>query len=109
MDNTITETRPMSVFCTTKDGYTMRFNNGLVISVQWTEGSLKVMNGSQSKKAGISIWDGDGKNFVFFNSYMQDDLDTNEVAEWIALVSTADDLKHLYRIALAKYRVLLFA
>lgn len=107
MDNTITETRPMSMFCTTKDGYTMRFNNGLVISVQWNEGSLKVMNGSQNNNAMISIWDGDGKDFVFFNTYMHDDLDTNEVAEWISIVSTADNLKHLYHMALAKK--LLFA
>ena len=68
MNNTITETRPMSMFCTTKDGYTMRFNNGLVISLRWTEGDIKVMNGSQSKNAEISIWDGDGKDFVFFNA-----------------------------------------
>ena len=107
MDNTITETRPMSMFCTTKDGYTMRFNNGLVISVQWNEGSLKVMNGSQNNNAMISIWDGDGKDFVFLNTYMHDDLDTNEVAEWISIVSTADNLKHLYHMALAKK--LLFA
>jgi len=107
MNNTITETRPMSMFCTTKDGYTMRFNNGLVISVQWNEGDLKVMNGSQSNNAMISIWDKDGKDFVFFNTYMHDDLNTNEVAEWISIVSTADNLKHLYHMALAKK--LLFA
>lgn len=108
MDNTITETRPMSMFCTTKDGYTMRFNNGLVISVQWNvESRIKDLTESHSNNAMISIWDGDGKDFVFFNTYMHDDLDTNEVAEWISIVSTADNLKHLYHMALAKK--LLFA
>jgi hypothetical protein len=93
-------------------GFTMGFNNGLIISVQWgvgnycerrsyTEDFLSEMKQRvvQSGTAEIAIWDQDGTGFNFGSDEVKGWCDTNEVATWIQLVSTATDLEDLYQKA----------
>jgi hypothetical protein len=89
-------------------GFTMGFANGLVISVQW--GSMNYCDRKsihadyraemrqetvQSRTAEIAIWDADGTWFNFGHDEVKGYCDANEVATWIAAVSTVKDLTEL--------------
>ena len=98
--------------CSGNKGFTMGFNNGLVISVQW--GSMnycdrRSINADlrsemkqelvQSETAEIAIWDADSNWFNFGYDEVKGWCTANEVADWIAAVSTAKDLTELHSIA----------
>lgn len=103
-------------------GFSMTFDNGLCISVQFGFGNycdnnhfpgmsnptdhLKLRQ-TTSSNAEICIWDtnsredADGtytvnETFNFGHDTVQGYIETNEVAEWIYFVSQAKDLQDLY-------------
>jgi hypothetical protein len=105
--------KPMSKFCTNSNkGFTMRFDNEMVISVQWGTGnycerrsfSTEIMpemkqRTVESITAEIAIWDKDGTWFSFGSDTVKGWVDANEVAKWIYLTSSAIDLQHLKNMA----------
>ncbi len=106
-------TKPMSKFCTNSNkGFTMRFNNEMVISVQWGTGNYcerrsfttdimpeMKLRMVESITAEIAIWDNDGTWFSFGDDTVKGWVDANEVAKWIYLTASAIDLQHLKHMA----------
>lgn len=93
-------------------GFTMGFDNGLVISVQW--GSMNYcerrsfnpdphaeMNQEivQSATAEIAIWNLDSDWFDFGSDQVKGWCTANEVADWISMVAKAEDINDLQAIA----------
>lgn len=101
--------QPVSKFTSSYNkGFTMAFNNGLVISVQWgvgnycerksyTEDILSEMKqyAVQSSNAEIMIWDQDGTQLKFGDQDFKGSVEANEVAYWIWVTSLATSLKNL--------------
>ena len=92
-------------------GFTMTFQNGLTISVQFgtmNYCSRKSIHASyrsemhqdtvQSRTAEIAIWDETDTWFDFGYDTVEGHCDTNEVARWIGIVSNAENMKHLQTI-----------
>ena len=96
---------------TQNKGFTMTFQNGLTISVQWgtvnycerknptspIQGEMK-MNIVESTTAEIAIWDETNTWFDFGYDTVEGHCDTNEVARWIGIVSNAENMEHLKTI-----------
>lgn len=93
-------------------GFTMTFENGMTISVQFGTGnycsrksgdarSLSEMKEYtvSSPNAEISIWDANGTWFNFGNHDAKGFVTPNEVANWIEAINMAESLDHLYAIA----------
>ena len=92
-------------------GFTMTFQNGLTISVQFgtmnycsrknltapIQSEMK-MSVVESTTAEIAIWDEAGTWFDFGYDTVEGHCDTNEVARWIGIVSNAENMKHLKTI-----------
>ena len=107
------QNKPMSKFCTTANrGVQMRFDNGMVISIQWgtmnycerrnfnTEIEPEMKQRTvESITAEIAIWDKDGTWFSFGSDTVKGWVDANEVAKWIYLTASAIDLTHLKNMA----------
>ncbi len=96
-------------------GFSMTFDNGLRISVQFGYGNycdnnhypgmrnptdhLK-LNQTSSSNAEICIWDtNSNETFNFGSDTVQGYIETNEVAEWIFFASQAKDMNDLYNKA----------
>ena len=92
-------------------GFTMTFQNGLTISVQF--GTMNYcsrknltapihsewkMDKVESQTAEIAIWDEVGTWFDFGYDTVEGHCDTNEVARWIGIVSNAENMEHLKTI-----------
>jgi len=103
-------------------GFQMEFKNGMTISVQfgtmnYCERKNEILESSsttsdmekmfpemgmhmvESPNAEIAIWDKDGKWFDFGYDDVKGWVEADEIAEWIALIQYADDLKHLTKLA----------
>jgi hypothetical protein len=107
--------RPMSMFNVVADslnqGFTMRFNNGMVISVQWAEGNYcnnrsRIYKDPNNRKinsctnAEIAIWDKDGNYYMFDDDRFEMGwVNADEVATWIHVASMAMDLDHVEKLA----------
>lgn len=89
-------------------GFTMGFENGLVISVQWGSGAYcerKSLNADpraemkqttvQSSSAEIAIWDANGNWFNFGHDTVKGWCTANQVAYWIWITSLATSLEDL--------------
>ena len=104
------------MFTSTRNhGFQMEFNNKITISVQFGAGNYcerKNVNTSyrgdmdgnsplvQSNDAEIAIWDSEGKWFSFFNDdKVKGYVDTDEVAKWIEICSSATDLDDVKRLS----------
>ena len=93
-------------------GFTMTFNNGLIISVQWGAGNyctrrnfhstfdadLKTPK-TESSDAEIAIWNDGGEWFNFGFDQVKGYIDADEVAKWMYLAAAAMDLNHLRHMA----------
>jgi hypothetical protein len=109
------ETKNKSEFCSTMNkGFSMTFENGITISVQFGYGNFcdnKIMNAEygeelrepivSSRTAEIAIWDSNLTYFRFSNGepvvgYVTPD----EVAAWIAIASKARTLTELETFAI---------
>lgn len=104
--------RPMSMFTANNNqGYTMRFNNGMVISVQWSKHNYchnrsmhfndpKFPGSNSSINAEMAIWDKNGNYYMFEDGrFNKGWVDADEVAAWINVVSMARHLTHLEKLA----------
>ena len=111
-EDVVEDDRPMSMLTATiNQGFTMRFNNGMVISVQWGEGNYcdncsRYHKDDSSRKrnsctnAEIAIWDKDGNHYMFEdNRFEMGWVDADEVATWIHITSMANNLTHLENLA----------
>ena len=94
-------------------GFQMTFQNGITISVQFgtdhycehrksaydrlTDDTAPAI--VESKSAEIAIWDKNGTLFGFEYDQVKGWVDADEIAEWIALIQYAEDLKHLTKLA----------
>jgi hypothetical protein len=104
-------------------GFQMKFTNELTISVQFGLGNYcesKTLQKSfekdsseiekafpemgvplvESSSAEIAIWDDKGTWFNFGYEDVKGWVSPNEVAMWIYITSTAEDIKHLKQIAI---------
>jgi hypothetical protein len=93
-------------------GFQIEFKNGMTISVQFgadnycerkdmnapVQGEMQ-MRMVESPNAEIAIWDRNGKWFNFGHDEVKGWVEADEIAEWIALIQYADDLKHLAKLA----------
>lgn len=92
-------------------GFSMTFNNGLTISVQWgvanycerrsfhhthIDDMKNITN--ESPDAEIAIWSEDGIDFDFKNDWVKGYVSADEVAGWIMLVSTAKNMHDLNKL-----------
>ena len=103
-------------------GFQMTFRNGMTISVQFGAGNycerqdyepkhssnpsdMQAMFPEmglhivESPNAEIAIWDKNGTLFGFEYDQVKGWVDADEIAEWIALIQYAEDLKHLTKLA----------
>lgn len=99
------------MFTSTRNhGFQMEFNNKITISVQFGAGNycerknVKTsyrgdMDGNsplvQSNDAEIAIWNKEGTWFNFDDVKFKGHVDTDEVAKWIVMCSSATDLDDL--------------
>ena len=86
----------------------LHFENGLTISVQFGSGNYCERNGFRgyndemkydivkSSNAEIAIWDKSEKQFNFGSDEVKGWVEANEIAKWIYLVSTVENLDDLY-------------
>lgn len=94
---------------TLNKGFQLTFENELTISVQFGSGNycerkigLWVPNDEmkydivKSSNAEIAIWDKNGKWFNFGSDEVKGWVEANEIAKWIYLVSTVENLDDLY-------------
>lgn len=92
-------------------GFSMTFANHLTISVQWGSGNYcdnkdytksliddRKNIHNQCTNAEIAIWDKDDNWFDFGDDTVNGYMTTNQVAMWIEMVSSADDIEHLQSI-----------
>ena len=102
-----------SMFTSSRNkGFTMGFDNGLVISVQW--GSMNYCDRRsnmadpraemrqdtvQSRTAEIAIWDANADWFDFGHDTVKGWCTADEVAIWIQMVAEAESIHDLYNIA----------
>lgn len=92
-------------------GFSMTFQNGITISVQWgynnycerrsfhhtiTDDMKNPTN--ESSDAEIAIWNDKNSEYNFGNDWVKGYVSADEVAGWISLVSIAKDMKDLYKL-----------
>lgn len=65
------------------NGFTMTFENGWTISVQFGRANYASIVGGVSVNAEIAIWDKDNNWYDFGHDKVKGYCNTNEVAEWI--------------------------
>ncbi len=84
----------MSKFTTVQseynNGFTMTFENGCTISVQFGKVNYSSIVDGVSISAEIAIWDKNGNLYNFGNDKVKGYCDANEVADWIHRVSKFD-------------------
>jgi len=96
---------------TLNKGFTLSFNNGLTISIQFGAGNYYNRNNMvyipksemlediiESETAEIAIWDNEDNWFDFGFDNVKGYLNANEVAEWINRVANAVSLTDLQGI-----------
>jgi hypothetical protein len=69
------------------NGFTMTFNNGWTISVQFGMANYATIEDGISISAEIAIWDKDNNWYDFGNDKVKGYCSTDEVADWIYKVS----------------------
>jgi len=93
-------------------GFSMTYQNGLTISVQWGVGNYcerrsltKSFMDAHSKQtvespnAEIAIWNSKGTMFEFEHDQVKGFVDADEVAQWIELTKNAIHLHHIGHMA----------
>lgn len=95
------------MFTSTRNhGFQMEFNNKITISVQFGAGNYCERKNVpfigdmdvplvRSNDAEIAIWNKEGKWFNFDDDEVKGHVDTDEVAKWIVMCSSATDLDDL--------------
>ena len=95
------------MFTSTRNhGFQMEFNNKITISVQFGAGNYCERKNApfigdmdvplvRSNDAEIAIWNKEGTWFNFDDDEVKGHVDTDEVAKWIVMCSSATDLDDL--------------
>jgi hypothetical protein len=73
------------------NGFTMTFENGCTISVQFGRANYATIRDGFSISAEIAIWDKDGTWYNFGHDQVKGYCNANEVAEWIDKASKFDE------------------